>query len=78
MKTKTITVREGELRVEQKLLESGWTRLRILDTNRYGGWAQIPPGFNADTIPDDYIFDPEWNRDRVNAAYKNWRTSNEN
>ena len=56
--------------MEQKLLESGWTLVRIEGTSFNGGWAQIPPGFNGDVIPDDYIFHPDWNRDRVNAAWK--------
>jgi len=55
--------------MKQKLLDSGWILLWISGTSRYGGWAQIPPGFIGEKIPDEYIFEPEWNRDRVNTEW---------
>ena len=33
-------------------------------------WAQIPPGFSGDTIPDEHIFDPEWNAKDVNEWWR--------
>ena len=51
--------------MERKTLESGWTLLRLSSVS----FAQVPPGFHSQTIPDEYIFDPEWNRDAINAAW---------
>ena len=58
-------------------MESGWIRLSIPGTGRNGGWAQVPPSFAADTIPDEYIFDSEWNRERVNIAWQEHEDSDE-
>ena len=33
-------------------------------------WAQIPEGFVGETIPDEYIFQPEWNREAINKVWK--------
>ena len=30
-------------------------------------WAQYPEWFKGETLPDEYIFNPAWNRERVNA-----------
>lgn len=53
--------------MEVQLLDSGWSRLSVKGTN---AWAQVPPGFCGCMIPDEYIFDPEWNRERINAAWR--------
>ncbi len=53
--------------MNMKRLDSGWLRLSVCGTN---AWAQVPPGFSGTTIPDEFIFDPEWNRDRINAAWR--------
>jgi hypothetical protein len=47
-------------------LDSGYTLIRLNSQC----WAQIPAGFTGDTIPDEYIFQPEWNRDTVNSVWK--------
>ena len=44
------------------VLASGWTHIRWTAQT----WAQLPPGFHGDRIPDEYIFNPGWCRDRVN------------
>lgn len=49
-----------------KRLSSGWTHIRW----NQNCWAQIPPGFGDDTIPDEHIFAPEWSRERVNAWWR--------
>lgn len=54
----------------QKLLSSGWVKLTIANTSRFGGWAQIPFDYAEETIQDKYIFQPEWNRQRINEAWK--------
>jgi len=46
-----------------KCLPSGWTLIRFSKEC----FAQVPPGWKAG-IPDEFIFNPEWNRDRIN----NW------
>jgi len=33
-------------------------------------WAQIPEGFSGETVPDEYIFQPEWNREAINKVWK--------
>ena len=33
-------------------------------------WAQIPKDFNGDIIPDQYIFNPEWNSTKINDYWK--------
>jgi hypothetical protein len=50
-------------------LSSGYTHMRFGPQC----FAQIPPGFNDDVIPDDYIFQPSWNRDTVNAWWAKQR-----
>lgn len=37
-----------------KRLDSGWLHIRINGEV----WAQIPPGFVGEEIPDEYIFQP--------------------
>jgi len=49
-------------------LNSGWFHIKMNNEC----WAQIPPGFIAPIIPDEYIFHPEWNRDRINTAWKEY------
>lgn len=51
-----------------KILPSGWTHIRFSREC----FAQIPPGFNEDTIPDEYIFHSGWTRESVNNW---WRLS---
>ncbi len=46
-----------------KTLPSGWILIRFSPQC----WAQIPTGW-VGHIPDEYIFDPEWNRDRINES----------
>jgi len=48
-------------------LSSGYTLIRVNSQC----WAQIPEGFSGETIPDEYIFQPGWNREAINKA---WRT----
>lgn len=50
----------------ETLLSSGWWSLHI--GPRFV--AQLPPGFAGERIPDEYIFQPEWNRDMANAWWK--------
>lgn len=47
---------------------TGWLHVRFP-----GGFAQVPPAFNEEQIPDEHIFHPEWNRDRVNLWWVNYR-----
>lgn len=49
-------------------LPSDWLRVEAGPES----WAQVPPGFCGDVIPDEYIFHPEWSREAVNAV---WRVS---
>lgn len=51
-------------------LESGYLRI-VFGPQQ---WAQIPRGFVGDTIPDEFIFDPNWNRKIVNSW---WNERNE-
>ena len=42
---------------------------------RFNGeiWGQVPPGFDlwsADKIPDEYLFNPNWTRNRFNELWK--------
>jgi hypothetical protein len=30
-------------------------------------WAQFPVDFGGDMLPDEYIFNPGWHRERINA-----------
>jgi hypothetical protein len=48
--------------MREKILSTGW-----LYVSFPGGFAQIPPGFGGQSVPDEYIFQPDWNRERVNA-----------
>lgn len=47
-------------------LSSGYTLIRLNSQC----WAQIPEGFVGDAVPDEYIFQPEWNREALNKAWK--------
>lgn len=47
-------------------LDSGYTLIRLGSQC----WAQIPEGFSGDTVPDEYIFQPEWNREEINKVWK--------
>lgn len=49
-----------------KRLASGW--LHVWWTPQ--AWAQLPPGFCAAVIPDEYVFNPGWCRDRVNRWWQ--------
>jgi hypothetical protein len=44
-----------------KRLTSGWTLIKFSNEC----FAQIPAG-NKGLIPDEYIFNPEWNREIIN------------
>ena len=44
-----------------KCFPSGWTLIRFSKEC----FAQVPTGWRG-RIPDEYIFAPEWNRDRIN------------
>ena len=46
-----------------KTLESGFVHIRVSPQC----WAQVPPGW-VGPIPDEYIFWPAWNRERMNEA----------
>lgn len=52
--------------MSEQRLSSGYTLIRLSDEC----FAQIPPCFVGDTIPDEYIFHPEWNRDTINEYWK--------
>lgn len=56
-----------------KLLESGYVHVRWSSEC----WAQFPPWFTGDTLPDEYIFNPEWNRERVNAWWRSKEAQND-
>ena len=45
-----------------KRLDSGWIHIRF----HRECFAQIPPNFNQDIIPDEFIFHPNSNREIVN------------
>ncbi len=47
-------------------LSSGYTLIRLNSQC----WAQIPEGFVGDIVPDEYIFQPEWNRDAINKVWR--------
>ena len=47
-------------------LDSGFIRISVSREC----WAQIPPNMTGDTISDDYIFNPEWNRERINKIWE--------
>lgn len=47
-------------------LDSGYTLIRFSSQC----WAQIPEGFVGDTVPDEYIFQPEWNRKIINKIWR--------
>ena len=56
-------------------LSSGFYRLETPG----GKWAQVPPDFTGresvpdwedSTIPDEYIFQPDWNREEINAWFR--------
>ena len=59
MKKKTI---DGQVRPVVKCLSSGWTLIRFSKEC----FAQVPTGWKGE-IPDEYIFHPDWNRDRING-----------
>jgi hypothetical protein len=44
-----------------KILLSGWTLIWFSREC----FAQVPTGWKGE-LPDEYIFNPEWNRDRIN------------
>ncbi len=33
-------------------------------------FAQIPQWFQGETVPDEYIFDPAWNREEINRWWQ--------
>ncbi len=50
-----------------KKLSSGWTLIWYSQEC----FAQIPSGYIGE-IPDEYIFNPEWNKEKINRwAIKN-------
>lgn len=46
-------------------LSSGYIRVSWPPSSAF---AQFPSDFSGETIPDEYIFEPDWNRNLVN----NW------
>lgn len=52
--------------VEDKVLPSGYRFIR-LHRERF---AQLPPGFIGEIVPDEFIFHPEWNREAINAYWR--------
>ena len=54
--------------MEIKNLDSGWILLKI----NKECWAQIPKEW-VGPIPDEYIFHPDWNRERINEAWLNYK-----
>ena len=51
-----------------EVLSTGW-----LYVGFPGGFAQLPPNFCGDEVPDEYIFQPEWNRELVNRWWRERR-----
>lgn len=54
-----------------KTLSSGWLRIEFGPQI----FAQIPPGFVGEVIPDEYIFQPEWSREIVNDWWMIFRSA---
>ncbi len=55
------------IKIIYKVLPSGWIRFS------YGSsWAQLPPGFSEETIPVEFIFDPDSHRTDINIAWRAW------
>lgn len=52
--------------VRDYILPSGY---RFISLDRYT-FAQIPPGFSKDEIPDEFIFNAEWSREPINDYWK--------
>ena len=52
---------------EVKKLSSGWLHIRVSSEC----WAQIPWSHTG-PIPDEYIFQPSWNRDRINQFWSQY------
>jgi hypothetical protein len=46
----------------QTRLSSGWLHVRFTQEC----FAQIPPGFDGEEIPDEFIFHADGNRKRIN------------
>lgn len=44
------------------------TGFRFISLDRYT-FAQLPPGFHGDHIPDEFIFNAEWSRTPINAYW---------
>jgi hypothetical protein len=57
---------KGYTGVDISRLDSGYTFIRLNSQC----WAQIPEGFSGETVPDEYIFQPEWNRAAINKIWK--------
>lgn len=36
-------------------------------------WVQLPPNYNKLVIADEFIFHPEWNREKVHAWWQEHR-----
>lgn len=61
-------VREAGTPPDIKILSSGYLRISFSQHC----WAQFPKDFRGLSIPDDYIFQPDHNRARIN---KWWRAN---
>lgn len=48
-----------------KNLSTGYTLLRISSEC----WAQYPSDFSGHALPDEYIFNPSWNREIINELF---------
>lgn len=52
--------------VRDEILSTGY---RLIAVDRYT-FAQLPPHFSEDVIPDEYIFNPEWSREPINEYWR--------
>ena len=57
---------EGGEMIIDKTLPSSWRRIQLSETC----WAQLPPSWIGEIIPDEFIFNPAWNRDKINLWWK--------
>ena len=55
--------------MNEQTLSSGYLRIEL----HAQCFAQLPPQFIGDTIPDEFIFQPEWNRGPINEYWSTRR-----
>ena len=58
--------------ISDVILSSGYRHIQFR-----GGFVQLPPGFVGDYIQDKFIFQPAWNRERVNRWWRAQRSCGE-